>query len=67
MKLKKISDEGNDYGYDIIEILQFNYDGQGNAIAKFDGRLDFLAQTDLDMILFGNDEGYQTYKIYEPV
>jgi len=35
--LKKINDNGNAYGFDKIEILQFNYDAKGGAIIRYDG------------------------------
>jgi predicted alpha/beta hydrolase len=34
MKFVKVSDEGNAHGWDVIEFLQFNYDGKGSAIAR---------------------------------
>lgn len=39
MKFKKTKDDGNVLGFEIIEILQFNYDGKGSAIVKNDGEL----------------------------
>ena len=52
--LQKIRDENNAYGFDIIEILVFNYDGSGAAICRFDGELDSIRGDDLHYVLFGD-------------
>jgi hypothetical protein len=60
MILKKVSDIRNAYGYDFVAILQFNYDGNGNAIVQFYNKgdiqkdLKFCLRKDLNNILFGN-------------
>jgi len=54
MKFKKIRDEGNVYGFEVIEILEFNYDGEGSAIGKFDGDLQSIHINDLELIMFGD-------------
>ena len=53
--LKKISDDGNAYGFGKIEIIQFNYNGNGDAIVRHDGgQLESLGKQDLDLVLFGD-------------
>ena len=32
--IEKISDEGNAYGFNRIDIIALNYDGNGGAIAR---------------------------------
>ena len=54
MKFKKIRDEGNVYGFEVIEILGFNYDGEGSSIGKFDGDLQSIHINDLELIMFGD-------------
>jgi len=54
MKFKKITDDGNAYGFDMIEVLEFNYDGEGHAIIKEDGELAFCHKNDLNLIMFGD-------------
>jgi len=66
MKFKKVTDEGNVYGYEIIEIIQFNYDGKGSAITKVDGELDSYNLIDLNTIMFGDPgSGDKYYKLVE--
>lgn len=68
MKLQKILDEGNAYGYETIEIIHFNYNGDGDAIGLYDGgnELEFIHHKDLDLILFGDPvEGSKWYKMTE--
>ena len=53
--LKKIRDVGNAYGFSKIEIIQFNYNGAGDAIVRNDGaELDSMGKPDLDLVLFGD-------------
>ena len=56
MLLEKITDEGNVFGHDTIEILVFNYDGKGGAIVRYDGEQEIvrLFGVDLDHVLFGD-------------
>ena len=54
MKFDKIRDEGNVYGFEVIEILGFNYDGEGSAIGEFDGDLQSIHINDLELIMFGD-------------
>jgi hypothetical protein len=65
MKLKMINPD-NDFGFDTIEILQFNYDGKGNAIALGNGEPEPMALSveDVDYIMFGdgNDQFYSVIK-----
>lgn len=61
MKFKKIKDEGNSYGFDLIEIIKFNYDGEGSAIAKEDGELCSIHPNDLDIIMFGDPGSGEKY------
>lgn len=43
MKFKKLSDyEENYLGYEEIEVVQFNFDGEGSALAICDGALHTL-------------------------
>lgn len=66
MKFKKVTDEGNVYGYELIEIIQFNYNGSGSAIAKLDGELDSIHKNDLPIILFGDPgSGDKYYQLVE--
>ena len=66
MTLKKIKDENNVIGFDIIEIIQFNYDGKGGALVKNDGILDSYVLIDLDYILFGDSgTGEKYYELIE--
>ena len=55
MKLKMVNPD-NDFGFDTIEFLQFNYDGKGSAIALGNGELEpmDLSLDDVEYILFGN-------------
>ena len=43
--------------WEIIEIIKFNYNGLGDAIALCDGRTTFVHITDLNTILFGSHHG----------
>ena len=54
MMLHKITDEGNAYGCDTIEILVFNYNGQGDALVRCDGDLGSMHRNDLALVLFGD-------------
>ena len=45
------------YDWEIIEIIKFNYNGLGDAIALCDGRTTFVHITDLNTILFGSHHG----------
>lgn len=65
MKFKKIKDEGNVIGYDLIEIIKFNYDGKGSALVKEDGKLGSLHPNDLNYVMFGNDSGEEYYQLIE--
>ena len=60
--LLKTSDDGNAYGFECIEVLQFNYDGQGSALVRMDGELDSLHPNDLDYVLHGNEDGVRWYR-----
>ncbi len=53
MKFKKCSDVGNVYEFDIIEFIEFNYDGKGSAIVKNDGELMTYKLVDVNQIMFG--------------
>jgi hypothetical protein len=50
------------YGWEIVEILKFNYNGMGDAIANCDGRTTYMHMIDLNTILFGNQYGSRQYK-----
>ena len=45
------------YGWELIEIIKFNYNGLGDAIALCDGRTTYIHLTDLNEILFGSQYG----------
>jgi hypothetical protein len=42
---------------ELIEIIKFNYNGLGDAIALCDGRTTYIHLTDLNEILFGSQYG----------
>ena len=65
LTLRKITDDGNWYGYEIIEILAFNYDGQGTALVRQDGEVSSYGCVDLELIIHG-DPGEGT-RWYEPI
>lgn len=46
----------NSYGYERIHFLQFNYDGKGTALVRFDNEPDLwdFGGSDLKMILLGD-------------
>lgn len=54
---------GTQYPYDweLVEILKFNYNGLGDAIANCDGRVTYMHQVDLNAILFGSQYGGTHY------
>jgi hypothetical protein len=60
---KKIKDEGNAWGYKVIEILMFNYDGKGGALVRNDGELGSYVLSDVHGILFGGDDGEKCYEV----
>ena len=45
------------YDWELIEIIKFNYDGLGSAMALCDGRMTYIHLVDLNSILFGNQFG----------
>ena len=49
------------YDWELVEIIKFNYDGLGGAIALCDGRTTYIHSTDLNNILFGNQYGNVHY------
>jgi hypothetical protein len=51
------------YDWEIIEIIRFNYNGLGDAIALCDGRTTFVHITDLNAILFGSQHGGVHYDV----
>ena len=59
--LEKVTDDGNPYGFDCIEIIYFNYDGEGGALVKEDGELEYCHPNDLHYILHG-DDGVRWYR-----
>ena len=66
MVFKKIEDEGNSLGYDKIEILIFNYDGSGSALARLDGELGSIDKDELFYVLFGDPgSGAKYYELIE--
>ncbi len=62
MKFRILKKENNILGFDIIEILQFNYDGKGTALALADG--DFIELDSKELlreVLFGDNNGNKNY------
>jgi len=45
------------YDWELIEIIKFNYNGLGDAIALCDGQTTYMHLTDLNAILFGSQQG----------
>jgi len=45
------------YDWEIVEIIKFNYNGFGDAIALCDGRTTFVHIVDLNAMLFGSQHG----------
>ena len=45
------------YDWEKIEIIKYNYNGVGDAIALCDGRLTYIHLADLNLILFGDQYG----------
>jgi len=43
----------NIYGFETIEIIQFNYDGKGGSLAICDGELSSYNLLDTENIIFG--------------
>ena len=56
LTLRKTNAEGNVYGFDTIEFLEFNFDGRGDALVRLDGDLGLLSNGDLMYVLFGDPE-----------
>lgn len=63
MKFKKT--KKNIYDFETIEVLQFNYDGQGTAIVLNDGELDMYAVKDIENIIFGDESRGRHYERVE--
>ena len=61
--MKLIQCAANPYGFEMIEILAFNYDGSGHALANCDGQLDTIHPGDLVHILNLDGESLQIYKL----
>jgi len=60
LKLNPDADQrGNALGFEKIEIIQFNYDGRGHHVVRFDDNnyLDFLVG-DIDIALFDSAESH---------
>lgn len=67
LTLRKIRDDGNFIGFDTIEIVQFNFDAQGGALALVDGELELYSGDDLEHILFGDPgDGTRYYEVVRP-
>ena len=45
------------YDWEVVEIIKFNYDDLGSALALCDGRMTYIHLVDLNNILFGNQYG----------
>jgi len=63
---EKTEAEGNVLGHDKIEIVEFNYDGNGSALVRWDSDpdLDSLGGEDLDLVLFGDPgSGTRFYRL----
>jgi hypothetical protein len=61
LKLRLINgrEKHTDLGYKAIDIVEFNYDSKGTALARFDGELDSLHKSDLYGLLFPRCNAYQ--------
>ena len=55
----------NPFGYQEVKILEFNYDGQGNALGLIDGKLESISLANLKTILFANDEDKRFFGLDE--
>lgn len=68
LTLKKVPNPKvhNPYGFERIHVLQFNYDGKGSALLRYDNNKDLedLSGVDLQMILTG--EPYTGQRWYRP-
>ena len=51
------------YDWELIEIINFNYNGLGDAIALCDGRTTYMHLADLNAILFGSQHGSVHYDV----
>jgi hypothetical protein len=51
------------YDWELIEIINFNYNGLGDAIALCDGRTTFMHLVDLNAVLFGSQHGHVHYDV----
>jgi hypothetical protein len=49
------------YDWEIVEIIKFNYNGLGDAIALCDGRTTYVHLVDLNALLFGSQHGGSHY------
>ena len=45
------------YDWEKVEIIKYNYNGVGDAIALCDGRLTYVHLADLNLMLFGDQYG----------
>ena len=63
---EKTEAEGNVLGHDKIEIVEFNYDGKGSALVRWDSDPDLssLQGEELDLVLFGDPgSGTRFYRL----
>lgn len=64
MIFKKTDACNNPYGYKEIEIIKFNYDGDGSAIVKEEGLLSSYGIVDINIIMFGDEAGTKLYELF---
>ena len=52
--IKNTNTDDNWLGYDVVEIVEFNFDGAGNALVRIDDEvLSAMAIEDLNLVLCG--------------
>ena len=59
LKLNSNADQtGNCIGHGKIEIIKFNYDGDGNTLVRYDNEnhYDFLTKDEIDIVLLHSSE-----------
>lgn len=53
-KVNKNSNYPHNYlGFDLIEVIAFNYNGKGSALILEDGELSYISEKNVHFLLFG--------------
>ena len=52
----------NFLGFDVIEVIQFNYDGKGSALVLEDGELSYLGKKQVHFLIFDGWYSLETEK-----